>query len=100
MPEVDYGVALTRMLLSLAACIVLLVISVWFLRRLMQSRFQRPSTSQSIQILEKRMISPKSALYLVEIEGKKVLVAESQLEVKLKFLTEEKEASQPSESEL
>ncbi len=38
--------------------------------------------SQSIQILEKRMISPKTMLYLIEAEGKQILIAESQLEVK------------------
>ena len=35
-----------------------------------------------IQVLEKRMLSPKSILYLIEVEGQKVLVAESQHEIR------------------
>jgi flagellar biogenesis protein FliO len=90
-PEVDYGAALVRMLISLAVCIGLLVLTVWFLRRMMQAKFQRANKEQTIHVLEKRMISPKSALYLIELEGKRILVAESQFEIKMKFLNEEKE---------
>jgi hypothetical protein len=39
-----------------------------------------------IKVLEKRILSPKSILYLVEYEGKKVLVSESHLNMKIKIL--------------
>lgn len=73
---------LLRMLLSLVAVIALGIISIWFLRRLTQLRLKRGVGSQSIHILEKRMISPKSLLYLIEVEGKKILLAESQVEIR------------------
>jgi len=82
LPPGDYGAALVKMLLTLIALAVLLFVSIWFLRRLIQQRMQKGVGTQSIQILEKRMISPKTMLYLVEVENKKVLIAESHLEVK------------------
>jgi flagellar protein FliO/FliZ len=78
----DYGALLGKMLLSLLILVVLMVGSFLLLRRLMQGRLQRGMAERSIQILEKRMISPKSVLYLIEVDGKKVLLAESHLEVR------------------
>jgi flagellar biogenesis protein FliO len=82
MPEINYGTALIRMLFALGICIGLLILTVWLLRRMMSARIQRGTKDQAIQLLEKRMISPKSTLYLIEIEGKRVLLAESQLEIR------------------
>jgi flagellar biogenesis protein FliO len=39
-------------------------------------------SGRSINILEKRALSPKSILYIVEIGNKKILIAESQVEVR------------------
>jgi len=82
LPPGDYGAALIKMFLSLIAVIVLLAVTFWFLRRLIRSRLRRGVGAESIQILEKKMISPKSMLYLVEVEGQKVLLAESNLEIR------------------
>lgn len=82
LPPGDYGAMFVKMFLTLIAFVALLFGSLWFLRRLIQQRLQKGSGTQSIQVLEKRMISPKTMLYLVEVENKKVLIAESHLEVK------------------
>lgn len=82
MPTGDLGAAFAKMFLSLAALVLLLLVSYWFLRRLIQNRLQKGGSNASIQVIEKRMISPKTTLYLIEAEGKKVLVAESHLEIK------------------
>lgn len=81
-PAGDLGAAFTKMFLTLAALVILLLVSYWFLRRLMQNRSQRGNVDASIQILEKRMISPKTMLYLIEVDQKKILIAESHLEIK------------------
>ena len=81
-PPGDYGAALVKMLLTLFAVALLLGVTFWFLRRLIQNKLRRGVGVPSIQILEKRMISPKSVLYLVEVEGQKVLLAESSLEIR------------------
>ncbi len=97
LPPGDYGAALVKMLLTLIALAVLLFLSFWFLRRLIQQRMQKGVGTQSIQILEKRMISPKTMLYLIEVDNKKILLAESHLEVKrLESFTQVEEQEQPS----
>lgn len=78
----SYGAAIVQMLLTFTAVITLLFVSFWFLRRLIQNRLQKGSATQAIQILEKRMISPKTMLYWIEVENKKILLAESHLEVR------------------
>ena len=81
-PHVDYGAAMIKMFLSLTFLVVLFFATFWFLKRLIQDRREKGKGTETIRVLEKRMISPKSVLYLVEVEGKKVLLAESQLEVR------------------
>lgn len=81
-PSADYGSALIKMFLTMIAIIVLFFISYWFLKKLVNHRLQRGSDNHSIQIVEKRILSPKTMLYLVEVDNKKILLAESQLEIK------------------
>ncbi len=78
----DLGAAFAKMFITLIVLVLLLLVSYWFVRRLIQNRLQKGVGDASIQIIEKRMISPKTMLYLIEVEGKKVLLAESQLEIK------------------
>lgn len=78
----ELGATFAKMLLTFAALILLLFGTYWFLRRLIQSRLQKGVGVPSIQVLEKKMISTKTMLYLIEVENKKVLLAESHLEIK------------------
>ena len=82
MPMNDFGAALTKIFLTLIALLLLLGGSVWVLRKLIQQKLQRGSGSQIIHLLEKKMISPKTMLYVIEIENKKIILAESQLEIR------------------
>jgi flagellar protein FliO/FliZ len=81
-PTGDVGAAFAKMFITFIVLILLLVGTYWFLRKIIQQRLQKGSSNSAIQILEKRMISPKTMLYLIEVENKKVLIAESHLEVK------------------
>ncbi|PIS02779.1 MAG: hypothetical protein COT85_01740 [Chlamydiae bacterium CG10_big_fil_rev_8_21_14_0_10_42_34] len=82
MPSGDLGAAFGKMILSLIVLVILLFLTFWFLRRLVQNRLQKGVGNSSIQIIEKRMISPKTMLYFIEVDKKKILLAESHLEIK------------------
>lgn len=87
LPAIEYssgGYALTFLKgsLTLIALIILLGATVWLLRRWVQQRIRRNGGIESIHLLEKKMISPKTMLYLLEVEGKKIVIAESQLEIR------------------
>lgn len=81
-PPGDYGVSFVKMFLTLIALIFLFSFTVWFLRKIIRQRMEKGVGYQMIQILEKKMISPKTMLYVVELEGQKILLAESQIEVR------------------
>lgn len=81
-PPGDFGIAFVKMFATFIALIALLIISYWFIRHLIHKKLQKGVGNQAIQILEKRIISAKTMLYLVEVENKKILLAESHLEIK------------------
>ncbi len=88
----DLGAALLKMLLTFAALALLLFASYRLLRHLIRNRLQKGAENPRIEILEKRMMSPKTMLYLIQVDGKQILFAESHLEIKaLATLEEEKE---------
>ena len=66
-----------NMLASLGLIIALIFIVAWFLKRLANTRLTQANSTSVIRIIEKRVISPKTALYLLEIEGTGLLIAES-----------------------
>jgi flagellar biogenesis protein FliO len=83
----------TKTLSILVGLLVLVFLTVWLFRRLSFGKFPSSrGSSGSIQILSRRPISPKTMLYVIEADGKKTLIAESQLEVKtLAQLNKEKD---------
>lgn len=66
-----------NMLSTLGVILVVLLIIVWFLKRFNQTRLDQLNTNSSIKVLERRAISQKSVIYLVEIEGSALVFAES-----------------------
>ncbi len=94
----DMGAAFLRMLFWLAVIVALLIGSYFFLKRTFKGRLPH-SRTKSIEVIEKILVSPKTALYLIRVKGKAVLFAESQLEIKAldSFLLEERAAHAPDE---
>jgi flagellar biogenesis protein FliO len=90
----SYEGAFIRMLVTLLGILFLVFATFWILRRLGAGKFKMGS-GRLINILEKRPLSPKSMLYIVEIGNKKVLIAESQVEVRA--LTSYQEVPEVSE---
>ena len=77
MPEYNFASEFMRMLSILGMMILVLLIVSWVLKRMMSTRMERLNTDSTIQILERRPLGPKAALYLLEVEGKKMVIAES-----------------------
>jgi flagellar biosynthetic protein FliO len=73
-PEFDFEHTLTKMMLLLAILVVLGLGALWLVKRR-----GRPAgtSSTTMKILERRALSPKSALFLVDIGGKKLVVGDS-----------------------
>ncbi len=86
----SYEGAFVRMIVTLLGIVFLVFATFWILRRLSGGKLKM-GTGRTINIIEKRALSPKSMLYIVEIGNKKVLISESQYEVRTLTTYEEKE---------
>lgn len=95
-PAVSYESAFIKMLVTLGGLILLVFLTIWILRRLGQGRFRSLGSQRSIEILEKRPLSPKSMLYIVQIGNKQVLISESQFDVRHIATIEELSEEMPS----
>jgi flagellar protein FliO/FliZ len=85
-PKFEFKGAFIKMMLSLLAVIVLGIITFIMFKRITRTRFIQANNNMAIKVLEKRVLSPKSIIYLVEYEGVKALVSESHLDVNIKIL--------------
>ena len=74
--------AFIKMLLTLGGLLLLVFLTLWALRKLTHGKVGSFGSQKKIKILERKPLSPKSVLYLIEIDGKQVIVSESQLEVR------------------
>jgi flagellar biosynthetic protein FliO len=75
--DYDFVSEFIRMLSLLGIMIGVLLLLAWALKRIMNSRMEQMNESSNIRILERRALAPKSAVYLLEVEGTKMVVAES-----------------------
>jgi flagellar biosynthetic protein FliO len=68
---------LMNMFASLGLIIIVIFIASWFMKRILNTRLQQMNATSEIKILERRSLTPKTAIYLVEIGGKGMALAES-----------------------
>jgi flagellar biogenesis protein FliO len=79
--EIDFNREMLKMLGALGAIIGLLFLTIYILKKVSTQRAFKAHRNASMEILERRALSPKSTLYLVEVEGKKTLIAESSVQI-------------------
>jgi flagellar protein FliO/FliZ len=91
-----YEGAFLKMFLALIALVIGIFFTVWLLKKFAQGRWSQGNSNRSIKIIEKRPLSPKTMLYIIDVDGQQSVIAESQLEVKhlmnLEEFTEEPKA--------
>lgn len=66
-----------NMMMTLVFVLGLAIVTLLFIRKMMRSRAKQLNLSTGIKVLEKRVMSQKAALYLIDILGKGVVIAES-----------------------
>jgi len=68
---------LMNVVFVLILIIFIMIVAAYYMRKFMQNRVEQVNVTSSIKVLEQRNLSAKSVLYIVEAEGKRVLVGES-----------------------
>ena len=74
--DAKFGQVFVKMIVMLSITLLLFVVGAYLTKRYLHSPALRGQKTGVIQVIEKRSLSNKSAIYLVEIEGDKVIVAE------------------------
>ncbi|NGX51017.1 MAG: hypothetical protein K1060chlam2_00874 [Chlamydiae bacterium] len=78
----SYETAFIKTIVVLVAFLLLILLTIWMFKKISRGRMRTFNYHKTVKILEKRPLSPKSMLYLIEVGGKQVLIAESQFEVR------------------
>ena len=81
-PDSAYEAMFMKMIFVLLTLLVVVAFCVWMFKRMNHSRSSQMNYHKTIKVLETRPISPKTLLYLVEVGDRRILLSESQLDVK------------------
>ena len=65
------------MLFSLGIILGAIFFLMWILRRMMNVRIEKVNLTSAIKVLERRPLSPKTTIYILNIYGKAVTIADS-----------------------
>ena len=82
MGDIEFQSSFKKMLLVLTLLVGLIFATVWMIKRLAKMRHQQFNRFSGIKVVEKRNLSAKSILYIVEVGRRRFLVSESHLEVR------------------
>lgn len=75
--ESSFSQLMTKTLLLLIAILAALFIATWCMKRMDRFKFKKADDPSRIQLIEKKVLSPKSMLYIIEIDGEMFALAES-----------------------
>ncbi len=75
--DAGYGQLWTKTMTMLVVILLLLFVATWYLKRFGIVRPKDGAASARIQLLEKRVISPKAVVYLLSIDGHKIALSET-----------------------
>lgn len=65
------------MLLMLAMTLIGMLIVAWLLKRFLYTRLAQANQTSGIRVEERRALGPRSLIYLVEIEGTRIIIGET-----------------------
>lgn len=80
--EDNYGMSqfmgeMIQMLTVLGVILAIMIIGSLLIKRVVNNRMHQMNSSSSIKILERRMLSAKAGIYLLDIKGQGLLIGES-----------------------
>jgi flagellar protein FliO/FliZ len=77
-----------RLGLAFLGLMAALWLVIWLLKKMSGSKMGFFHHDSSIKIIERKGLSPKTVLYIVEFNGQKKLIAESSLHIKIKDVSD------------
>lgn len=83
-PFLEEGPSFTYLFFLLLVFLFLVGLIIWAFKKI-QKASESHTQNERIKILEQKHLSPKTLLYLLKVDGKKVLISESQIHVQSLF---------------
>ncbi len=81
--EFNFFGELVQLMLTLLVVLTLAFVTLYFVKRVMNNRTRGQNQGAMIKVLEKRMLHSKSSIYLIEVLGKGIVIAESPAGIQL-----------------
>jgi flagellar biosynthetic protein FliO len=78
-----YWEEFANMIVTLIFVLALAFATLYVVRKIMRSKIKHLNKTTGIKILERRSLNPKASLYLVDVLGKGIVIAESQAGIHL-----------------
>lgn len=75
--ELSYWKEFSRMMMILGAILGVVLLIAWLLRNFLNSRIKQVNQNNIIKVLERRNLSQKSMMYLIEVYNKQFLIGDS-----------------------
>lgn len=75
-----------RLALAFVGLLLALWFVIWILRKMSGSKFGFFHNDSNLRVIEKKVLSPKTMLYVLDFNGQKLLISESSQHVKIKEL--------------
>lgn len=72
-----FYVEFIRMLSLLGILLAAFLIVAWFFKKMMGKKIDQMNAASQIKIVERRTLSPKTSIFMIEVEGKRMILAES-----------------------
>lgn len=76
-PTDKFTSELYNMLITLGLFVAVIIALTWILKRILNAKVQQDNVRSNIKVVERRNLSPKSGIYILEVFGKTLIVAES-----------------------
>lgn len=76
-PHAEFAKELGNVLFTLGLMLLFILIFAWVIKKFLKSRVHVGNTTNAIKILDRRVLGPKAAVYLLKVKNRCVLVAES-----------------------
>jgi len=81
--EGKYGALWDKTLMLLIVVMLILFVGTWYLKKFGTANVKDAGKDARIQLIEKRVLSPKAVVYLLSIDGHKIALSETSSGVQL-----------------
>ena len=79
----DFKATFFKTLALIAMSLGVVIGLLWLVKQFSQRRFKSLNQQRYIKVIEKRPISPKTMLYVIEVANEQIVLSESQLETRI-----------------